>query len=543
MNTNFLFQRSTFVGQTDRYRLNSQPNGQPALDVVAGRPVTDFERIVGTILGDGYVSSASSRLSKYVTCWDYYLGRLFAETTDGLIEKSVVNWCSMIARKRAAWAVGRAVEMLPSKGNELVAEVLEDLWKHNNGRDLWRRTVRTGLVTGDAFWHVSLVTKTPGGQDLPPSRQFVRVHLLNPSYCFPVWSDTDPEKMEAMVLHFPILYKDSASATPRDSVFTMVVSEKSVQRYRDGQLVSTSDNPIGIIPFVHYKHGRTVDHSFGVSIMDELGPLTRDYNLDYHALRRLIRYCGEPTTLVYGMRLTDMERGAHKIWSGLPENGKVEMLDVPVGSLEAIVKSLELKRNNILLAGQTPLIAFDSQGYSVANASGIAMSLLFQPLVEASADSQEELCRCICEAHKIIFALHNKFLEPLDDLADDPARAEEVHAHFTSMLPTDDSAELDRIIKMVEAKLLSRAEAIRRVSKVRDTRRHSTELLADTMQDTLVVGEKQRVLDGKPINPASLLIGSPFIHEDLIKFAESFQSEVAEDPKSTDSSGEANQNS
>ena len=120
-----VYSRNQFIGRTDRFSPYLTPGGAVATTVETQSPVSRVLDIVGSVLGDAYVSQENQRLISYDKYWNYYTGKTFLAAYDGNIKKVPVNFCSRIVRKRAAWAIGKKLSLLPTKGNEVVAEVLQ----------------------------------------------------------------------------------------------------------------------------------------------------------------------------------------------------------------------------------------------------------------------------------------------------------------------------------------------------------------------------------------------------------------------------------
>ena len=519
--------RNQFVGNTDRYLPSNVPSGQVSTSAEQSLGVVDITKVLGTIMGDAYTTQEQTRLTNYMQSWEYYSGRHFATTIDGTLRKVGINYCSRIIRKRASWAIGKKLTLIPTKGNEEVASVLQHVWVANNLRSLLRRTAKTMLITGDAFWYIRPVDVV-NGQRVPLEKQKIAVNLINPQYCFPIWSENDPESMTGCVMQFPIFLRENGVA--RRAIYSAYFTAKSTTYYLDYSKVREIPNPTGTIPIVHFANNRTVDNQYGVSELHSIGELNLDYNSMFHSIRRIVNYHGEPTTLVFGCRLSDMERGANKVWSNLPEKARVETLQLQVSDVAGIEKVLTSLESQIYAEGRTPPIAYDSKNYSVANASGLAMSLLFQPLIEASIEDQEVLSKGISEANRIIgdyFASY--FKSPLENLADEVENTYNFCYHYKSMIPTDETAEIDNALKLTAAGAWSTAELIRRLGDVHDTRKLAFEIASDRLAAIADVANKNRALNNQPINPLGLIQGSQFVNEDIIATATTLADLKAED--------------
>jgi hypothetical protein len=514
------FKRPTFTGRTDKFAPPVSPFSLNEDDLRAVLKAVSPGEVGGSVLSDGYAKEAISRISGYANSWDYYEGRHFrVEPNDGL-KKVATNFCKMIVDKRAAWAVGKKFKLTPEKGNELVAKTFESAWRANGGRELLHNVVKTSHITGDGFMYFTLRSKDLQGNPLPVEEQSVRIVQLNPAYVFPVWRENEPTEMAACYLHFPI-WDDSSQ---NSASFTAFITPKVVKYYINGQAVKSHPNKLGRVNVVHVPSETLASNVFGTSILKDIIPLNDAYNEARHSVRKIIKYHGEPTTLVFGTRFANMERGANRLWSNLPAPGEADVRNLEMkGDLSQFKLDFDETEKHIYKLGKTPRVAFDSDGLAISNTSGIAMALLFQPLIEASLEMQGTLARAITQGNAIIAKFHSEYFgEDLSELADDPDSYLENEVSFESMLPKDLQMEMDLVAKQLELQLISKAEAMRRLrtNDNSDSEKLALEIAADANSELAYKAEEYKALQGQCPNFTATLLGSPFLHEDLVDIAQ-----------------------
>lgn len=504
----FLFnRRRTFTGRTD-FRTASISQTAASLDVSRG---VSPETVVGNILGDVFTQDSTTRMVEYTRCWDFFSGRHFPENYDGAIPYCPTNYCSRVVNKRASWAAGKGkgLSLSAEKGNEDVAIYLQKFWAGNRVRRLFRRTALTSLVTGDAFWYVFV-----------SEAKELRIAAINPAFCHPVYREDDPDNMKEIVVQFPAMIKDATSGVTSEKLFTLHVTETEIMRYVSGTLQSREPNKLGMIPFVHIRNGEGENTVFGVSVLRDIIPLNIAHNRVSHAKHRIIAYHGEPTTVVFGASLANIERGAGKLWSGLDKDAKVETLKLET-DLNQLQEELNRLETQIYATAKTPHLAYDVEKLAVSNTSGLAMSMMLLPLIEATEEIQSEIFEGVDKVHTIV-AKWVSLLSPgysLESLAADPETALSLTPSVESMLPRDEAAYLDLNLKRYEAGAISKAELIRRVSGVSDTRQLALELAADRVFQMAEATEKARALQGMVATSSFAFLGSAFIHEDLVDTA------------------------
>ncbi len=512
------FRRQEFRGRTDKY-MQVTPLGQLATLGSALKGTAPLN-VSGSLFTDPYVQDQVSRLSRYNEYVDFYAGRHHRVAYENGVLKPIFNYARRIVNKRAAWIAGKrsGFSFVPRRGNEAVMEVLDAIWTANNKRSLISRSAKVSLTTGDAFWYVTVKTTDRMGKKLPKEKWNVKICTLNPAYVFPLYVEDDPTSMKACMIQFPIW----GDVENREVLFTAVYTPEKVTMYRNLEKTSETANVLGDIPIIHIPNSTYGDMPFGVSaLVDVISPLRRYTELRMQ-IDRIIAFHADPTTIVYGTTLSVMERAANRVWSNLPPptESKVENLELK-GDLNAVYLEVAAYKNEILEAGCTPQIAYEAEKLATSNSSGLAMQLLFQPLIEVTDEAQYEYSLGICRANRIIALIYEKiFGEPLQAISDTESDFLATDFSWPSMMPRDEVAELDQISKKLEMGVISKAEAARRISGVTDTERNAIEISADVAAELARDLEKARVLQGQSLNPAALVLGSLFMNEDLLDIAE-----------------------
>lgn len=526
-----IFRRSQFVGRTDSY-ITITPNTliTRQLDLaLQGQGVAD---VSGSLLTDPYVQDAVSRLGRYKEFMDFYAGRHHTVEYDGGDRKPVCNFPRRIVNKRATWITGRkGFQFVARRGNEAVCDVLDAVWKANRKKVLLRRTAKVALTCGDAFLYVTVKTKGPGGRVLPKEKWTIRICPINPSYVFPIWTEDDPNVMRGCMLQFPIWSPD----TRRTQLFSAVYTADKVEMYTDNTLQSTEKNVLGMIPIVHIPNESYGDMPFGISALQDVKNPVQKFNEVLMQISKIVKYHADPTTIVYGTSLAKMEKAASKVWSNLPppDQARVENLEMR-GDLGATYKLLEHYRDEIHTAAKTPQIAYEARELATSNSSGLAIQLLFQPLIEVTDEAQDEFSEAVTRVNRIIAAIfENVFGSPLSALADDPADYLSADLLWPSMLPRDVQTEVDLVNKMLEMKIISKAEAARRLSGITDTERAAIEIAADSAAELAIDAEKAKALNGQNVNFAAVTLGSLFVNEDLLDIAKQIGDISGDEEKET----------
>lgn len=496
--------RKSFVGLTDRYSPynNAAANGalQKALAQEAPYDLT------GGLGGTSFSEKGAARFSDYRRYFQFYRGEHFVNMYEDGEKKVVFNFCKKVVNKGVDWLVAKGWSVRCGKGNEQVAAALNAVWDSNNRLGLTRQAALWAGITGDAFFLVSV------------EEDKVRLRALEPANVFPFWNDSGSE-LKAALLQYPI-WDDKEK---RLALYSLLITANKWTVYHDEKQISESVNPLGKVNVVHIPNLVSAESRFGESDLADIIPLNIEYNTVATSVRKVIKYHSEPTTLIFGARASDMERGAKKVWSGLPVEGRVENLELK-GELALSTGYLKDLKTLICQTSNIPEVAMDGKIEHISNTSGLAMQMTYQPLIEKTSDKRERWGRGIRQINELIIRAHQTVLNSdWATLADNPKDLYSSGAAFTSALPKDEQTELDLALKRRASKIWSQAEAVRQVSGVEDIERLSLELAADDRAELATAYEKQKAALGISPNLSCVFLGSLPLTEDLLPVAEASQ--------------------
>jgi hypothetical protein len=275
-----------------------------------------------------------------------------------------------------------------------------------------------------------------------------------------------------------------------------------------------------MLNIVHIPNFPIPPSVFGQSDMESIIPVNEEYNEVSNAMRKVIKYHAEPTTLIYGIRASQLEKGANKVWSNLPFESKVENLEMK-GDLNAMSERLKELKAEILRLGDTPQAVFDHSDARISNTSGLALEVLFQPLLDKTKRRRLGHEAGISEANKIILSACENILGiDVRGLVDNPDDIYDTTVAYSSPLPRDRQAELDYAVKMVSEGFWSKMEAIRNLSEVNDQTRLILELAADKRAELVNAYEIAKAAQGIRPSMSSVFLSSEFLTEDMQALAD-----------------------
>jgi len=506
--------RKDFRGKTDYYATGPYAALPKGTLEEAKAGIAPFDPS-GGLITEAYREESVARLSRYRLGWDFFRVDHFNNPYDDGELKTVVNFCKKIVDSAVDWFVADGWCVTSPSGNELVAELLNKVWEFNRRKRLTETLVQFGAITGDMYFYVTVATKDENGKPLPKNKWYVKITPLNPANVFPFWNPNVPGEMLGCLVQYP-----SVNEEGEDVLLSLYITADSWELYQDEKKISEAENPFGKVNVVHSSNFVLSNSNFGQNDIHQVIPLNEEYNLTLNAIRRIIKYHAEPTTVIFGVRAGDLEKGAKKVWSNLPKDAKVENLQLQA-DLTASYSLLDRLERLTGELSSTPRVIFDSEKLSLSNTSGLAMQMMFQPLIEKTRKRRTNYTSAVQRVNELILIAHEKILSlEVSTLADDLEQVSVTGVDYTSPLPRDEHAELDSATKKIAIGVWSRAEAMRRLSGVPDFSRLVLEIAADERYKIAAQYEMQRANNGMEPNLSVVFLNSSTLSEDFEPVAE-----------------------
>lgn len=320
------------------------------------------------------------RLNRYSLNWAMYLGHHWAYRRETGETQLVFNYFQAMTDFIVNFCFGRGVQFRSPKATEaIVPDLLKRVWEVDNDKQqvLWEMG-QQGAVSGDCFVKVAYEEPwedSTGG--FHPGR--VRVLPLNASFAFPEFHPHDRSRL----LRFKLKYRfwgTSLEGTRQVYTYTEILTDDSIEEYINDELIDSRPNPIGVIPIVHIPNTRVSGSPWGLPDCHNIINLNRAYNETATDIADIVNYHAAPVTVIVGAKASQLEKGAKKVWGGLPKDAQVFNLEGGGSGLQGALQYLEtLKRSMHEMTG-IPETAL-GQVQAISNTSGVALSMQFQPLM------------------------------------------------------------------------------------------------------------------------------------------------------------------
>jgi hypothetical protein len=243
---------------------------------------------------------------------------------------------------------------------------------------------------------------------------------------------------------------------------------------------------------------------WGLADCHDIIPINRTYNEVSTDIADIVNYHAAPVTVIIGAKANQLEKGANKVWGGLPKDARVENLEGGAQGLRGAMEFLALMKKAMHEMTGVPETALGTAA-PVSNTSGVALSIQFQPMMNKWNQKIIQYSRGLQRINEIILlnlaikepeammwnptmegTLHQGEAQMLD--INDPLTYQNF-VHFLPPLPLDKLVLLNEIQTKMSLGLESKAGALRTLGeefpyeKLDEIR---TELLADAKADGAV---------------------------------------------------------
>lgn len=319
------------------------------------------------------------RLNRYAVNWAFYLGHHYAYRREPGEAQVTANYVRALTDFQINFAIGRGVTFQSAKEySHIVPALLNRIWETDNNKpEVLREIAQQGGVSGDMFVKIAYDPpyKDPAG-NIHPGR--VRILPLNSSFVFPEWHPHDRERMIRCKLKYKF-WTTSLEGTRQVMTYTEILTDEWIEEYVNDDLIDRRPNALGKIPIVHAPNIAVSGSPWGLSDCQDIIPLNRQYNETMTEIADIIAYHAAPVTVITGAKMSNLEKGAKKMWHGLPKDAKVFNLENGVDLSGPLAYCENLKRIMHEMTG-VPETAL-GQIQPISNTSGVALAIQWLPAV------------------------------------------------------------------------------------------------------------------------------------------------------------------
>ncbi len=320
------------------------------------------------------------RLNRYSLNWAMYLGHHYSYRRQVGESQMAFNYYRAFTDFVINFTFSKGVGFRSPKQTEaIVPDLLERVWEVDNNKAtvLWEMGQQGG-VSGDCFVKIAYEEAwvDPAGRNHPGR---VRILPLNSSFAFPEFHPHDRERL----IRFKLKYRfwgTSLEGTRQVFTYTEILTDDIIEEYINDELIDSRPNPLGTIPIVHIANVRISGSPWGLSDCHDIISLNRSYNETATDIADIVNYHAAPVTVIIGAKASQLEKGANKVWGGLPKDARVENLEGGGSGLKGAMEFLTTLKKAMHEMVGVPETAL-GQAQPISNTSGVALSIQFQPLM------------------------------------------------------------------------------------------------------------------------------------------------------------------
>jgi hypothetical protein len=416
------------------------------------------------------------RLNRYSLNWAMYLGHHWGYRREQGEMQISVNYYRAFLDYLARFTFGPGVHFRsPQATGAIVPNRLERVWEIDNDKQrVLLEMAQTGGITGDCFvkvayeeaWEDSIGRLHPGR---------VRVLPLNPAFCFPEFHPHDRTRL----LRFKQKYRfwgTSLEGTRQVFTYTEILTDDVIEEYVNDELIDSRPNPLGQIPVVHIPNIPVSGSPWGLSDAHDIITLNRSYNEISTDIADIINYHAAPVTVIVGAKASNLEKGAKKVWGGLPKDAQVFNLEGGGAGIQGALQYLETLKRSMHELMNIPETAL-GQVQGISNTSGVALTVQFQPLMNRWSQKTSVYGKGLEKINELIL-LNLAVKEPetfqynpdedgpiatdqLDKLDPNDPLTYVNYAHFQPPLPLDRIVMLNELSQLMSMGLESKEGALR----------------------------------------------------------------------------------
>lgn len=320
------------------------------------------------------------RLNRYSLNWAMYLGHHWGYRRESGEMQIAVNYYRAFNDFLARFVFGKGVHFRSPKITEaIIPDRLERIWEVDNDKlRVLFEMGQQGGITGDCF--VKIAYEEPW-QDSAGGQHAGKVRLLplNASFAFPEFHPHDRTRL----LRFKQKYRfwgTSLEGTRQVFTYTEILTDDVIEEYINDELIDSRPNPLGLVPVVHIPNIPVSGSPWGLPDAHDIITINRAYNEISTDIADIINYHASPVTVIVGAKASNLEKGAKKVWGGLPKDAQVFNLEGGAQGIDGALKYLELLKRSMHELMNIPETAL-GQVQPISNTSGVALSIQYQPLM------------------------------------------------------------------------------------------------------------------------------------------------------------------
>ncbi len=320
-----------------------------------------------------------SRIEVVRKRWEAYYGKMkpALKVREGQVDDNVrINYARMIVDKGISFLFGKDVRFEIDEVEETEAEQwLDAVWSYNRRMSLLQNVALTGGVAGHVF--IKII----------PNRPYPRLVIVDPETVTVSLAPDDAQQ----VLRYQIAYTSIDPKSKKPIGVRQVIERDGIQwRIVDqiGDLENLSWSTVNeavwmydFSPIVDCQNLPAPGEFWGQSdLEDDVLEIVRAINFIASNTARIIRFHAHPKTWGRGFMAKDLRIGVDETIVLPGENAELHNLEMQ-SDLASSLRYLDMLRQALHEISRVPEVAAGNLE-RVGNLSGVALQVLYQPLIE-----------------------------------------------------------------------------------------------------------------------------------------------------------------
>jgi hypothetical protein len=428
----------------------------------------------------GYYEKHALRIKRYDEFFRFYRGAHWLRTRHPDDHFVTMNYCTRIVDILADFLMKDGFKIVIPDDPEseefepqtldFLSKALQRVWRQNDADELGMSMAQMAGITGDCFVRVSLENDSYMGE-------YPKIEVIPSSYVFPTFYGPHgpaQSKLHSVLIAYPKYTENVAQSIAMTYENPMKFGEPSqtieyhVERWFDDKVIYYHDdgkeevraNPLGVIPIVHIPNYPVSGDFYGRSDIAYVVPLQRELNEKATDISDVINYHGSPVTIVKGIKVSHLERGANRTWS-IPEHASIENLALD-GELDASLQYFDrIRRSMFEIAGIPEQVISPTHQYQ----SAVSGSLAYNSMLNLRKAKIKSFSKGIRQINALIVRVLRLIDSEFDAKASmHPANhLYQTDIVFGEALPRNESIELDRAERRLRLGLSSRRSEMERL--------------------------------------------------------------------------------
>lgn len=362
-----------------------------------------IENYLTTVMQDIVRMTEYDRLEKFRRNWEIYYGKgakplrvSYGAADDNLR----MNFSRMFIDKGVAFLFGKEVKFELAKGEVTPEEqYLADVWQANKKMSLLQKIATSGGVCGTVFVKI----KWQPGMD-------PRLILWDPETVTVTLAEDDIDHVIAYKLRYPSTDVEGKEIViqqliEQDGNGWLITDKRGEANSNSMQTVGTPQKwPYLFSPVVHCQNMIAPHEFWGMSdTEDDLVEAIDKENFTVSNILKILRYHAHPKTWGRGVGKSDVRINADDLILLPGENSSLQNLEMQSDMASSIQMYKELKQFIHELA-RVPEVATGKLD-TVGQLSGVALEILYQPLLEKTEAKRVTYGEMIIELNRRLLAL------------------------------------------------------------------------------------------------------------------------------------------